>query len=223
MGDRRYIISETSARTGLESHVLRYWEDELGLSIPRNELGHRYYTEEHIKLFCKIKELKEKGYQLKAIKSELEGKSELSLKLDDAKPVNAPDMSDDAGAAGTQAREAESEAAVSCVASTEIAAPVTAQREPANADRLEQFRTIIGGIVTESLRENNIVLKDEISYTVSEKVIKEMDYLLRLKEESEDERFKKLDETIRSCQRSSREAAAYSEGRGWKKKRKKRG
>lgn len=220
MGDRRYIISETSARTGLESHVLRYWEDELGLNIPRNELGHRYYTEEHIKLFCKIKELKEKGYQLKAIKSELEGKSELNLKLDDVKPETTSETADSVSV--TEAQTAGSEAAVACVTGTELSSPVTAQREPAHVDKLEQFRAIIGGIVTESLRENNVVLKDEISYTVSEKVIKEMDYLLRLKEESEDERFKKLDEAIRSCQRSSREAAAYSEGRGWKKKRKRR-
>lgn len=221
MGDRRYIISETSARTGLESHVLRYWEDELGLKIPRNELGHRYYTEEHIKLFCKIKELKEKGYQLKAIKSELEGKSELSLKLDDTKPETPPPETAEAEKT-TSDRPQESEGAVSCVESTAVSASVTPEREPAHMDKLEQFRAIIGGIVTESLRENNVVLQDGISYSVSEKVIKEMDYLLRLKEESEDERFKKLDEAIRSCQRSSREAAAYSEGRGWKRKRKRR-
>ncbi len=220
MGDRRYIISETSARTGLESHVLRYWEDELGLKIPRNELGHRYYTEEHIKLFCKIKELKEKGYQLKAIKSELEGKSELSLKLDDMKPETPPETAETEKTAADKPQE--SEAAVSCVESTAVSASVTPERESAHMDKLEQFRAIIGGIVTESLRENNVVLQDGISYSVSEKVIKEMDYLLRLKEESEDERFKKLDEAIRSCQRSSREAAAYSEGRGWKRKRKRR-
>lgn len=220
MGDRRYIISETSARTGLESHVLRYWEDELGLKIPRNELGHRYYTEEHIKLFCKIKELKEKGYQLKAIKSELEGKSELNLKLDDTKPETPPETAE--AEKTTSDRPQESEGAVSCVESTAVSASVTPEREPAHMDKLEQFRAIIGGIVTESLRENNVVLQDGISYSVSEKVIKEMDYLLRLKEESEDERFKKLDEAIRSCQRSSREAAAYSEGRGWKRKRKRR-
>ena len=34
-------------------------------------MGHRYYTELHIRLFKQIKELKEKGYQLKAIKAAL--------------------------------------------------------------------------------------------------------------------------------------------------------
>ena len=47
---KRYLISEASAMTGLEAHVLRYWEEELGLLIPRNELGHRYYTEEHLNI-----------------------------------------------------------------------------------------------------------------------------------------------------------------------------
>ena len=56
---------------------------------------------------------------------------------------------------------------------------------------------------------------------VSDKVIKEMNYLVRMKEEAEEERYKKLDETIRSCQKSNREAAAGSEPKA-KKKRKHR-
>lgn len=47
---------------------MRYWEDELELNVPRNELGHRYYTKENIQEFQRIKELKEQGYQLKAIR-----------------------------------------------------------------------------------------------------------------------------------------------------------
>ena len=71
MAEVHYLISDASKQVDVESHVLRYWEDELELDIPRNDMGHRYYTEYHIRLFRKIKELKEKGYQLKAIKSAL--------------------------------------------------------------------------------------------------------------------------------------------------------
>lgn len=184
MEERRYIISETSAKTGLEAHVLRYWEEELGLVIPRNELGHRYYTDEHIELFCKIKAMKDKGYQLKAIKAELA----------------------EEGIPGVKAEVGEIKPAVA---------------HPAAADKMEQFKAIIGSIVTESLRENNVVLQDELSYRVSDKVIKEMDYLLRMKEDAEEERYKRLDETIRNCQKSNKEAAAGSEERG-RRKRKKR-
>lgn len=35
-------------------------------------MGHRYYTEAHIRLFKQIKDLKDKGYQLKAIKTALD-------------------------------------------------------------------------------------------------------------------------------------------------------
>ena len=64
----RYMISDAAAMAGVESHVLRYWEEELDLTIPRNEMGHRYYTRENIQEFQKIKQLKEQGYQLKAIR-----------------------------------------------------------------------------------------------------------------------------------------------------------
>ena len=64
----RYMISDAANIVNVESHVLRYWEEELELQIPRNEMGHRYYTEENIAQFQKIKEWKEQGYQLKAIR-----------------------------------------------------------------------------------------------------------------------------------------------------------
>ena len=42
----RYMISDAANMMQVESHVLRYWEEELELDVPRNEMGHRYYTEE---------------------------------------------------------------------------------------------------------------------------------------------------------------------------------
>ena len=63
-----YLISDASKKVEVESHVLRYWEDELKLPVKRNELGHRYYTEEDITEFQEIKKLKEQGLQLKAIR-----------------------------------------------------------------------------------------------------------------------------------------------------------
>ena len=71
MSETHYLISDASKKVDVESHVLRYWEEELEMNIPRNEMGHRYYTDFHIRLFKQIKDLKEKGYQLKAIKAAL--------------------------------------------------------------------------------------------------------------------------------------------------------
>ena len=72
MDEMRYTISDAAKMVKVESHVLRYWEDELALEIPRNEMGHRYYTQREIDIFCQIRALKDRGLQLKAIKDVLE-------------------------------------------------------------------------------------------------------------------------------------------------------
>ena len=56
MAEARYLISDAAKKVDVESHVLRYWEEELELNIPRNEMGHRYYTDYHIRLFRRVKE-----------------------------------------------------------------------------------------------------------------------------------------------------------------------
>lgn len=94
MGDVHYMISETSKRVGVESHVLRYWEEELELPIGRTEMGHRHYTEDDIQLFSCIKELKEQGLLLKEIKSflpdMLRAKKQLKEKRKAQIPENNP-------------------------------------------------------------------------------------------------------------------------------------
>ena len=62
------MISDAAKEVQVESHVLRYWEEELHLPIKRNELGHRFYTKEDVECFKQIKSMKERGLQLKAIK-----------------------------------------------------------------------------------------------------------------------------------------------------------
>ena len=69
MGEVHYMISEAAKRVNVETHVLRYWEEELLLTIGRTEMGHRYYTEEDVQLFQCIKELKEQGMLLKDLKT----------------------------------------------------------------------------------------------------------------------------------------------------------
>ena len=68
MGEVRYMISEAAKRVNVETHVLRPWEEELGLTIARTEMGHRFYTEDDVRLFNCIKELKEQGMLLKELK-----------------------------------------------------------------------------------------------------------------------------------------------------------
>lgn len=64
-------------------------------------------------------------------------------------------------------------------------------------DKLEQFNKIMKNLVNEALENNNGILAEVINEEVTNSVIKELDYLLRIKEEREEERFKRFDRTIR--------------------------
>ncbi|HSH34876.1 MerR family transcriptional regulator [Schnuerera sp.] len=66
--DKQYPISEVAELTGYPPHVLRYYEKEFELEIPRNESNHRYYTYSEIEIFQYIKSLQDKGFSNKQIK-----------------------------------------------------------------------------------------------------------------------------------------------------------
>ena len=88
MGEVHFMISEAAKRVNVETHVLRYWEEELELSIGRTEMGHRYYTEDDLQLFNCIKELKEQGMQLKELKEIIPDMIKVKAKLRlEKKPV----------------------------------------------------------------------------------------------------------------------------------------
>jgi len=59
-------------------------------------------------------------------------------------------------------------------------------------------------------------MAETVSENVTDRVIKQMDYLLRVKEERAEERFKQFDRTLREIQLGRAEAAA-----GFLKKKKK--
>ena len=69
MGEVRFMISEAAKQVNVESHVLRYWEEELDLTIGRTEMGHRYYTKDDIQLFCCIKKTQKRRNALKRLKT----------------------------------------------------------------------------------------------------------------------------------------------------------
>ena len=173
MENIRYMISDAANLVNVESHVLRYWEEELELDIPRNEMGHRYYTEDNIHEFMKIKEWKEQGYQLKAIRMLVQeermnnmaaGKNtgnQLMMK----EPVHKEEMVNDSAR---------------------------------NTIKMEQFQSMMTNIVRNALEENNQALGKEVGNQVGEKVIKEMNYLMREQDDAEEERFRRLDAAIRA-------------------------
>lgn len=218
MEDVRYMISEASRRVGVESHTLRYWEEELSLPIDRNEMGHRYYKDADIECLKTIKQLKEQGFQLKAIKMLLPNLNQLEnldnntmLKLKDELNRKVIDMWEDNNS--TRENEDEGTSIVASEATSEEKQEIKAEA----SDKMTQFKTIMNQIIMSALKENNIELSQNISGNVSENVSKEMNFLLRLQEEKEEERFRKLDATLRDYQRSRMHAAAAFESRNRKK------
>ena len=59
-----------------------------------------------------------------------------------------------------------------------------------------EFESIVYDIVTEALRNNNDRLSRDVSDRVNDKVVKEMNYLMRENESRMEEHFRKLDEAL---------------------------
>lgn len=179
----RYMISDAADMVHVETHVLRYWEEELDLTIPRNEMGHRYYTRENIKEFQKIKDLKDQGYQLRAIRmilhngrveedekqetSQIEKLTPIAIKRVDETPVLQ-----------------------------RVPMPETVS-ELSPEERMCQFRELMSDIVGQAIAQNNEALSQTIGKDVQELVLKEMNYLMREQDMAQEERYRKLDAAIR--------------------------
>ena len=162
-------------------------------------MGHRYYTDFHIRLFKQIKELKEKGYQLKAIKAALA--KTLDAEGESVAPTDI--LEEDVASALRECAEQEKK-------NLEKMDPGEIT-ELMNREKAEQFKDFLTQMIGQAIEENNEKLSQDISRMVNDKVLKEIDYLMRVADERDEERFRQLDETIRLYQKESRgraEAAA---------------
>ena len=218
MKENKYTISEAARLLSVENHVLRYWEEELELKIPRNELGHRYYREEEIQLLHCIKELKNKGFQLKAVKEvlpDLEQKKLIDIhkllttqeelenqELEQLEQVRQKEI--------TQREEVQREDIQKENRRKEIEEKNKniAEREA----KMQQFEDIMGRIVGKALREQAENLGDAMGNHLCNKMLREVDELMVEQEQREEERYKRLDETIRSVQKARQEVAVSKDG-----------
>ena len=199
MDEVHYLISDASKKVDVEAHVLRYWEEELELDIHRNEMGHRYYTDLHIRLFKQVKNLKEKGYQLKAIKHALNQ----VLKKDGKAQGELSDeiLERDMNAALREFKEEDGGTSLSTVKGD--TGSVVAIEE-----KMEQFQQIMNLIIGRALEVNNEKLSQDISSLVNDKMGKELEFLLQASDQKEEERFRQLDETLRAYQKGGQAEAA---------------
>ncbi len=205
------LISDAAKEVCVESHVLRYWEEELHLPIKRNELGHRFYTEQDVERFKQIKNMKERGLQLKAIK----------MILKDGKLDVLP-----------QEEAAECTAEVESGNSSPMAIDIVQHHsqqttivEDSREDKAKRMQWLLQQLIRETLRENN----QELCRDIKESVLKELDYQFRMQEEREEQRdlrqeqrneeyYRKMDELLRKKSRGNISRFARKEATWGKKK-----
>ena len=143
--------------------------------------------------------MKEKGYQLKAIKAALA--KTLDAEGESVAPTDI--LEEDVASALRECAEQEKK-------NLEKMDPGEIT-ELMNREKAEQFKDFLTQMIGQAIEENNEKLSQDISRMVNDKVLKEIDYLMRVADERDEERFRQLDETIRLYQKESRgraEAAA---------------
>ncbi len=213
MEEVRYMISEASKRVGVESHTLRYWEDELNLPIGRNEMGHRYYRDSDIELLKASKQLKEQGFQLKAIKMLLPNLNKIEF-LDDQTMVK---LKDELNGKVNDMWKEENISEKEHEEGTSLVASDIENEIPEEQDKMSQFKAVMSQIIKAALKDNNSELSGDISSNVTNSVVKEMNFIMHIQEEKEEERYRKFDATLRDYQRSRMHAAAAFDGKKRKK------
>ncbi|MBR5247568.1 MAG: MerR family transcriptional regulator [Lachnospiraceae bacterium] len=206
--ERYLMISDAAKEVQVESHVLRYWEEELHLPIRRNELGHRYYTEGDVELFKKIKSMKEGGLQLKAIKMILkDGKLDVMLPEEEKKEVEEIVQPETMAIQVIGSREAERNHTL-----------IKQTDDGSRDEKAKRLQWLLQQLIRETLQENN----KELCREIKESVVKELDYQFRTQEEREEERdrireqreeahYQKLDELLRKKVKKGKQLQGISE------------
>ncbi|MCR5701517.1 MAG: helix-turn-helix domain-containing protein [Lachnospiraceae bacterium] len=170
MNEPYYTIKEAAEKVGVETHVLRYWEEELKMEIHRNQMGHRYYTEHDVELLCMVRKLKDKGMQLKAIRSYIDKR---------------------------------------CAESKNELVPVkTSSGIMSNEEKLAQFQRVMNRILSNAIKENNELIGRSAGEHAADAVVTRIQGMTKEQEERQEERFRKLDQTLREIQLARKEAAA---------------
>lgn len=225
--EKIYQVSEAAETLETEVYTLRYWENQLGLEVPRNAAGHRYYEEKQIQMFRDVKRLKEAGFGLRQIKAMGDRMAEVAGLPDERleelrNRIVCLEAEQEAVFSGgerkiqtmeespeekrlqekeslTEDTETEQESFSLCV--TEPDNGTAMLRE----DRNEGMRLLQEGMTKwlgELLQKNNENLSHKIEEGVSERMARELRFLFRQQEEREEERYRRLDRTIREHQQA---------------------
>ncbi len=207
MNDTVYYISEASKKVEVEPHVLRYWEDELKLPIERNEMGHRCYREKDIETLRRIKQLKEQGLQLRAIRVVLQGGGQELYTSVDEKSLIEEKVEDMVMKKAKKYMVTMSKGKETVLEVPEEAPELKEYEEPLDEEKekkAKRLQYLLQHMVTDAVKNAN----REMCTEIKESILKELDYQFRQQEERDEERkkleeehFRKIDEMINQRRR----------------------
>lgn len=203
-----YMIKDAAKELNVEAHVLRYWEEELGLAIKRNSMGHRYYDEKDILIFKNVQELKKRGLSLKDIRDGIEkAKKEQNISCCSEEKKEKTEVKTD-----EKDKEARGFIPLSDTYKKDKSEEVIEETKSSEIKvvdfKLAQLQSVMNKVIANALRENKEIITASIKEEITGDVMKQFDTVMREKEEREEMRFKKLDEYLRELQRANMEAAA---------------
>lgn len=219
--EKRYSISDASRQVEVENHVLRYWEEELLLPIERNTKGHRFYKESDIQTLKTIKDLKEQGFQLKAIKL-------LMPDIDRVRTMNPQEIYQLREELNQQVlREEEvQDKNVVPIKPSQSAKRTQMPVKKNSEEKMKQFENMLMRMVSRVVSESEPETEKRIYEAVSTKLMKEMDYLMREKEEVQNKQMELLQQILAEVRKDmpqTAETAASDETKNFGIRQKKKG
>lgn len=184
MEEVTYTISECAKKIGVETHVLRHWQDEVGLQIGRDEYGRRFYTSQDIEQIQLIKQLKDQGIRLKAIRNIIHGQDEIEESLSCAEVSN-------------------DENKVQCVNKDALAVEGVSLDE-----KMKRLQFLLKSMIHETVKEENREFCEEVKTTL----IKELNYQFekveereRKRQERDEKHYRELDMLLREYQNNKKQ------------------
>ncbi len=212
--EKRYSISDASRQVEVENHVLRYWEEELALPIERNTKGHRFYKEGDIQMLKTIKDLKEQGFQLKAIKLLMPGID----RVRSMSPQELYQIREELNQQVLREEEMQDKNVVPLQTTKRSAAPGKKTSE----EKMKQFESMLRHMISHIINESEKISEERICEAVSTRLMKEMDYIMREKEEVQDKQTALLQQILEEVKREIPETAASDEVKPTEARRKKK-
>lgn len=210
--EKRFTISDAAKQLSLEAHVLRYWELELGLQISRNPQGHRFYTEDDVSLLKNIKQLKEQGFVLKAMKLILPDIDKIcSLPADKLcrlrDELNRQVMDDSQTASSHSAQIMTLHPKTSYELCPRTPDVETDEKEA----KLRHFEAMMRKMIRATVEEMENKSEERICDAVSARLLKEINYLSRQRDELQQKQTEILLDILAQVRHEIPEAAASHE------------